>query len=231
MTIRLTDDDLRSAWRATERTSPEAGGCLSVEEIWKAVHGELDRDDLRRALDHAARCGPCAEAWRIAADVGGAEAVPLATAEPLTEARERPARSDAPRRWWVGLAAALVALGFGLGLYQWRQTQPSVYRTGESSAIRSLIADGSALPRDAFELRWQGPPDAVEYDLRLTTGDLLLVDVRHGLREAHHQVPSGALARLPDGTPLYWQVEATIEGGDSEMSPTFAVEIAPARSP
>jgi len=228
---RLTDHDLRAAWRAAETATPGTGACPSPEALWDAARGSLDHDALRRVLDHVAACGTCAEAWRVAVDIAGGEALPLA-GRTTPASVEHPAGSGAPRLRWLGVAAAaVVALGLGVALYPWRPSEPAVYRDREESAVRSLVADGAALPRDAFDLQWEGPPDAAEYDLRVTTADLRLVDVQRRLDTPRHQVPAGALAGLPDGTHLFWQVTATLETGEREISPTFSVEIAPAEPP
>lgn len=240
MNARRADEDLRAAWRTTAEDAPAAGDCPSPEEVWDAAHGRLDHDGLRRVLDHTARCGPCAEDWRLAVDVGAAEEEGDLRSEdagrrevPIPIARPASPRTPS-RRWWTGLAAAAVlafGLGLGLAVQEWRQPDAPVYRQGGEAAVVPAVPDGAALPRDAFELRWEGPPGAVEYDLQVTTPDLRVVDVRRNLEEPRHQVPAGALAGLPDGTRLYWQVEATLESGDVTVSPTFAVEIAPGAPP
>jgi hypothetical protein len=75
-------------------------------------------------------------------------------------------------------------------------------------------------------------PGAAEYDLRVTTADLVPVETRRGLDSPRYRVPPERLARLDDGSRLYWQVEVVLEDGDREASPAWEVVLAPeGRSP
>lgn len=206
-------EDLRRAFAAPDSgTSGE--DCPAPETLWAAVRGELPPDALRAVIEHTAGCAACAEDWRLAVEL----------------APVRESRSAVPHRgaWRLAAAAALCAvLG---GLWTWRETMPptdtAAYRTGSvpAAGVRSQIPEGTALPADAFELRWSAPAGST-FDLEVGTADLRILAEAHDLPEARFRVPAAALAGLPPGTEIYWRVTANTEDGRRLDPPAFRVRL------
>ena len=211
---------LRAAFAAGAGEAPRPEDCPPPERLYEAVAGALPAAELRAVVEHTALCPSCAEDWRIAAALG-AEAPAVAVF---------PVPSRAPLRrlrpWAAALAAAVVLVVAGLALKEsLLDREPPVYREGGQVSIRSLVPDGEALPREGFLLRWEAVPEALSYDLLLSTSDLRVLAGPAGLTSPEYQVPQEALAGLPAGTRLHWQVEATLAGGGRVASEAFLVTL------
>jgi hypothetical protein len=197
---------------------------VPAEEVWAAVRGELTPERRRAIVGHTAVCASCAEAWRLAMEV---------TPDAIAAAAPRPPAAGAPR-WpatFVPLAAAaalVLAVGAGVWLSRPpRSTTAPGFRGGEAGGIRSLIADGEALPRDRFRLRWSAGPAGSRYAVRVTTESLDVVAEAEGLEEPAFLVPPPALSSLPAGAALLWRVEAVRPEGERTASPTFLARLGP----
>lgn len=215
---------LRRAFQAPVET-PEPDSSPPPEQIWDAVHGELEDSEVQELILHTAVNASSALEWRLALEMkragesdSDAETLGGAVPEIAPEGRVLPAahrfrRVIAPI---VGLAvAAMLLIVVGLP----RQEAPPVeYRAGESRQIESLIPRGEALPRDAFVLRWSELEDAT-YSLVLSGADLQVLDQPRGLTEAIYQVPVAKLEAIEG--ELYWQVEAELADGSTVASKTF----------
>ncbi len=128
---------------------------------------------------------------------------PLATAAVLTAVVSR-AVIPAPAPTWPGLVQ---------------------YRSGESAPIvHLLVPDGQSLPRDRFELRWQGLA-AARYDVRVMTTDLEEVAVGTDLGTAELLLEEDDLKCLEAGTMLLWQVDAYLPDGGRVPSVTYQVRL------
>jgi hypothetical protein len=110
-----------------------------------------------------------------------------------------------------------------VGLYRTGGFSPQepTYRETPGAAIHSLLAEGQALPRRGAVLRWSPLAGAASYDVRISTDDLTLVDTAQGQKGTEYPIPDSALAALPAGTRLLWQVEAVFADGTRQSSPTF----------
>lgn len=226
----LSDDDLRAGWEAAaggDTATVDAGAaCPSPERIWAAAHGELGPVEAREVVDHMAACPACAEAWRLARRLGAATAPAARTLE--LRDRAAAARPSPGRPWWLAAVAAALVATLGIGLREvWMPDGPATFRGSETATVRPLVADGATLPRDRFELAWEAVPEALEYDLRLTTADLVPMEVRRGLDAPRHRVPPERLAALDAGSRLFWQVEVVLADGGREISPSFEVVLGP----
>lgn len=227
----FSDRELRAAWESAAAggaaSAETADGCPAADRVWAAAHGELGPAETREVVDHVAACPACAEAWRLARHLGADEAGAAAAAR----AAGRTHHAHASRPWWLAAVAAMLVAMIGIGTRVW-SPGPAEFRGGDGAAVRPLVADGVELPRDRFELAWEPVPGAAEYDLRVTTADLVPVETRRGLDSPRYRVPPERLARLDDGSRLYWQVEVVLEDGDREASPAWEVVLAPeGRSP
>lgn len=208
---------LRQAFATTDR---ETGECPAPELIWDGAQGKLAPDALRNLLDHVALCATCAEDWRLAVELGeksAAEATPLAPVVP-------------GRFQWrtavAALAAGLVLAVVGLWVGPWSQPdQAPVYREAAQSGLQSKLPAGAALPRESFLLRWSPAPGASSYEVLVSTEDLRVLATAEDLRSPEYRVPAEALAGLPAGTRVLWQVKAAFPDGSGRSSATFETSI------
>lgn len=202
--------------------APDPDDCPSPETIWEAVRGELPPDEIRAVVEHTATCPACAEDWRIAA----AFEEELRALRSETEEAAAPQPAIAWRRMWIAAAAALVLTVLGLQTRSWLgENQPPAYRNEGSTAIRTLVPEGAALPRQAFDLKWSPVPGALSYDLLVSTETLQTVADARGLTAPQYRIPESALADLSSGTKLYWHVEAALPEGGRVASRTFSVAL------
>jgi hypothetical protein len=100
------------------------------------------------------------------------------------------------------------------------------YREGELRPLRALVGSGAtdAMPRDHVVLRWEGGPPGAAYDVRVLDTELRLLHEANGLAGAELAVPAAALAAVPDGATLLWQVDARV-GDQRVSSPTFRLRL------
>jgi anti-sigma factor RsiW len=206
-------EDLRRAFAAPDPGTP-GEDCPAPETLWAAVRGELPPAALRAVVEHTARCAACAEDWRLAVELA-----PAGSPRPAVQSS----------RGWRLAAAAVFCAALG-GLWTWRETappaDPAAYRTGSvlTVEVRPQVPEGTALPADAFELRWSAPAGST-YDLEVGTADLRVLAEAHDLAEPRFRVPAAALDGLPSGTEIYWRVTAITEDGRRIDPPAFRVRL------
>jgi hypothetical protein len=177
---------------------------------------------MREVLDHVALCSACAEDWRLAAELNRQEERAATVPGKVIVGRFGQWR---PLATAAALAACLVA---GVGLYRTGEIgpqQPPTYREAEHAGIRSLLPAGQALPRQAAVLRWSPVSGATAYDVQVSTDDLQPVATAKGQTATEYRLPESALAALPPGTKLVWQVDAIRPDGTRETSPTFTTPL------
>ncbi len=218
------DDALRAAFAASPQ-KPQGASCPTPEALLRAFTGEAPRGERRAVVAHLATCAACAEDWRLAREIMPDEAG--------AQARdERPEAASVVVGPWlrsglIALAAALVAAA-GVGWWPRLVTPPpAVYRQTQSEAPRALVPDGAALPRDAFELRWDYAQADARYAVTLSDAALEALFEARDLEQRAVVVPAAALGTLPDGATLLWQVEARLPDGRQARSSTFRVRIGP----
>jgi hypothetical protein len=211
-----------SRWRAAfaePDAAPDPASCPTPETLWSAVRGELPAQQMGEVLDHVAACAACAEDWRLAAEINRQEE--RAAAAP---GKVIPGRFG---QWRPLAAAAALAAGLliAVGVYRTQQpAQPPIYR-GPHPGVSSLLPQGQALPREAAVLRWSQVAGAVSYDVQVSTEDLRPVATAKGQTGTEYRIPPGALAGLPPGAKLLWQVDAVRPDGTHETSPTFTTTV------
>jgi hypothetical protein len=212
VTARHSDDRTREAFWA--RSAPAQGtDCPAAERLWDAAHGGLARRDLEVVVEHVAGCGACAEAWRLALELRDEVAQPPATSPP------------AWHRWLPLAAAAGLLLAVGLLFRPVLQAPEPGYREPNGSTVRSLVAEERPLARDHFELRWSAGPPGARYDVSVTDEGFTEVMRVRGLAEPRLLVPGSALADLPPGARVLWQVRMALPDGEVRRSATFFARV------
>jgi hypothetical protein len=206
----------RAAFTARRRVAADGRSCPPAEALWDAAGGRLAPRRNEELLDHVGRCAACSIGWDLARE--------LAPEPPARAARPR--RRDASRLLpWAAAAALLVAAATGWGLLRSRQPDLPVVRDDPAAAVRPLVGEDAALPREDFVLRWTEVAGASSYELRVTTGELDPLLHAHDLAEPVHRVDPRLLERVPPGATLYWQVVSRTPGGERRHSPTFVVRV------
>lgn len=215
---KLTDERLREAFASRAPVATSEGPCPDPETVWSAVRRELPHDRIRQIGLHATICAECAEAWRLAREVtreAPADVIPF----------ERPSvRKSRARSWWIGgaLAAAAALVMVALLL----PTGPGLGPTGQGTLrgaeeiIRPVADLASPLARESCTLRWQGPAVG-RWEIRVATKDLRVIAEARNLDSTEFTVPAEALADLPEGATIIWQVHATLPDGRRIASRSF----------
>jgi hypothetical protein len=210
------DERLRRAFQATAGRSDTECTPDDLDRIWRAVCGDLPAAERRQLVERLARDPACAEAWRVATELWEASGA----------ARQEDA-SPRSRMWsapWLAAAAVLV-LAVGAALVVRLAPPGDEFRDASGYVIESQVPADTTLPRDAFTLRWTRGPEGSRYAVRVTTEDLRLLVTASDLTTAELNVPADRFASLPDGSRVFWQVDATLPGGDTVPSPTFVARV------
>ncbi|RMF74928.1 MAG: hypothetical protein D6738_05100 [Acidobacteria bacterium] len=221
-------DRLREALATPRPGARPAGPCPGDDVIRAAARGELAAARREAVVDHALGCPDCTIAWRLALEMAreerghGSDATAVAFRPADRAAAQRRARRWTPARVAVLAAAAslaLVAVGLGV-LWPERPAPSSGLRLAGGVAIRSLVDASRPLPRDNAVLRWEGP-EVESWDVFVTTSDLTPIASAHGLTEPRYRVPPEALAGLPPGARIVWQVTGVSVADRRTISRTF----------
>jgi len=223
---------LRQAWLAMTSAATGERGCPDPDRIWEALQGGLDPKEVMAIVQHTADCPVCAQAWRLAKDMGAMQAE--AEPEPV-----RPAEVVRPSGWsrifdlWrlrplalaAGLAGLLVLGAGAVWLWPDRGRQGMQTRDLPGDAIRSLIPEEQALPKTACLLKWTPGPAGTRYTVRVSTEKFEQISLVEGLEAAEYLVPTAALEKLKPGARLLWQVQAFPPKGGRQISGTFFVTL------
>jgi len=223
-----SSEQMRSAWLALTDSTSAAQDCPDPERIWEALRGGLTPEQVRDIVRHTASCPACAEAWRLAHDMGAMQA-----RQTSTDSRQAQADPQRQAFFWrlrplamaAGLAGLLFLAGAAVLLWPKQPAQDPIFRTTGQDSIRALISEKKPLPRSDCRLKWTPGPDGSRYTVRVTTEDFVQVDFAEGLEQAEYRVPPGSLAGLEPGTRLMWQVQIFFAEGGQEFSKTFFLQI------
>ena len=204
-----------------ERAQPTES-CFEPEKIWEAVQGEAKPDELRELVDHMSTCMVCAEAWEVAEEVSTSQAQTQSVSQPS------PPAVSTRRSWWLSSAAAVILFMVGAQWLPWQEWQLGPgFRGGDEKTIRSLLVEGEPPLRQNCLLRWQGPEDALTYDVRVTwvsTEERRVVFEAKNLAATELLIPEHRLRDLPADARLIWRVQAF--NGDQELAAgSFALSL------
>jgi hypothetical protein len=212
---REDDEALRRAFQSLAETSPDALSPADVEDVWRAVTGDLRASQRRELVDRMAANPALAEAWRAAQELWR-EAQPTVASKPSR---------IWPSQWLAAAAVLVLGVGVGLVLQQARRGSEDTFRDANTYAVESRVATDAVLPRDDVTLRWTPGPEGTRYQVRVTTEDLRVITIVSDLIAPELVVDRGALTGVPAGGRVFWQVEATLPGGASASSQTFSVRV------
>ncbi len=213
---RRLSDALRSAG-IDARPRPD---CPPAEQIWAALHLELPIGERERIIDHTIECPSCAEAWRLAMAIEGKDVTAVGTPSAAPAWFRQPAA-------WARVAAAVLVIAVGTAMVlRWGgPSEKPELRDQPPDAIRPLVPEDTALPRQDFRLRWSSGPDGARYDLVVTTVDLEVIADARGLDRPEYRVDPERLASLAAGTRLLWRVVAQMPDGSTQSSATVGVTV------
>jgi hypothetical protein len=212
------DERLRKAFQSLGETSRREPSAEELDQIWRAMSGELPAPERRALVERMAGDPSLAEAWRVAHEVRRTAAAP--SHAPVTR----------DTRTWMrpGLATAAVifiAAALGALLQLSRPADEDTFRDPGGYVVASLVPPDAALARDAFRLRWTGGPEDSRYHVRVTTEDLRVLATVSDLVVPELLVNPDALSDVASGSRVLWQVEATLPGGERVSSQTFVARV------
>ena len=195
-----------------------AGGDLPEADpgtVWDAVTGRLAPDEVAELARRALADPALMEEWRLALEIS--REAGLRGAKP-----ERPSivRRFGFRRVLLAAAAVLALVVAAPVLHHWLAPATARYRGLPESVIERAGTPGT-LPRDGFVLRWRCTVPGSRFDIVVSDGRLHLLAEARGLTSPRYAVPSGALAKLPTGSRVLWQVWALTPDGRRLPGPTF----------
>lgn len=190
------------------------GPPVDAGRIFDALHGELSVEERAAVIEELVVDPRAAEAWRLAQELA-----PESRATLLRPRRGTPWK-------WLSLAASIVLmLGLGWQLMgNWRGVAPPSYRGVDQRTIGSHLPAGARLSRANAVLKWT-PVEGARYRVRVLTPQLGIIEEAADLTAAQHILSAETLRRLGPGGHLLWQVEASVPGAASVVSPTFTAQL------
>ncbi len=189
---------------APGRAVPDSRGALGADA------GELARASARPIILHSSRCDRCGAALRIGLEMAEQLGEPVAAPKvfPL-------------RRFSLGLGLAAAIAATVLIVPYLRAPDSGIHeRGGVPDGVRSLVPS-TPRSRAGLVLEWSPYPDAVRYQVTLASLDLHVLFQKVGVTGTRVEVPETALATVPSGARLVWNVEATLADGRAIKSPAF----------
>jgi hypothetical protein len=216
MAREFDDRTLRDGFQSLTDAHAEACHAGDLDQVRRAVRGELDAPSRRALVARLALEPALAEAWRVA----------HALEHPTIVSRvvPPPARSWADRRWLA--AAAAIALTVAGGLVVSRQApQPDTFRSAGAGGVEPVAGADEALPRASFRLAWRELPEGSRAAVRVTGEDLRVLATFTDVTAASVRVPPEALDALQPGARVFWQVDVILPSGTRVTSETFVARI------
>lgn len=234
-------DDADALRRAFAHAPPRpSGDPVDADALWEAVQGEAGPEAVAALADRMSHDADLGEDWRLAQAFARAAAEDEATADAREQDEGEPAlppsgvvaaqpANHGDYRWW-GAVAVVVAAAVLL-VVAWPRGGPSPYEPGDDGqmrggmgAIHAVQGEGE-VPRGEVVLEWSPVPEAVRYELVVSTPQL---EPRLELTELElprATVPARVLEGLPAGAELWWRVEA-VRADDSRVpSETFVLTV------
>jgi len=204
------NDWLRTAFQGSQESSVD-DPCPPPDALWALTRGELDPARARPIVLHSSRCARCGAALRIALEMGEQLEAPVAAPNVF------PLR----RRLAVGLGIAAAIAASVVVVPHLRPTDSGLHvRGGSEDGVRSLVPSAPR-PRSRLVLEWSAYPGALRYRVTLASSDLRVLFQKEGVTGTRAEVPESALASVPSGGRLVWEVEAILADGRAIKSAAF----------
>ncbi len=215
---READELLRDAFQSLGETSRREPSPEELDQIWRAMSGDLPAPDRRALVDRMSTDPALAHAWRVAHEVWR-----------LAPDGTRAAVSREGRTWMrSGLAAAavlFVAAAVGVLFQLSRPGADGAFRDVGGYVVESLVPPDQTLPRHAFRLRWTPGPEGSRYHVRVTTEDLRVLATAGDLTVPELLLEADTFSTVVAGSQVLWQVDATLPAGETVPSPTFVTRV------
>jgi len=194
--------------------SKDTSDPVDAERIFDAVHGNGSPEERQAVIEQLLTNPAAAQAWRLAREMP-----PETAADGGLESAPQESKRPAAWKWMSVAAGAVLAVGVAWQVTQLREAEEPAYRGVESRAIASAL-QGADLSRAEPVLRWSGIEGA-RYRVRVLTADLQVLEESEETPAPEYSLSSQALARIPPGGQILWQVDARIPGEVVITSPTF----------
>ncbi len=222
--------ELASAFAALPLETTPDQSCPPATLIWETLRLEAPEAERRRVVEHIARCGSCANAWRLAHEIS----------QSAPEPGFGVPRPQSSRLAWMGLATA-ATLMIGVALVQLvsikTATRPlsvqslpkapadgsgPVYRVSGELEIFSGLNAAEPVSRGHCLLQWRVTPETagMEYQIEVLDENLNPIVSDGRLSTNEFLVPQSKLDALSPGSSIFWQVRAEWPDGRS-LSRTF----------
>lgn len=216
-------EELRRALNAEADSSEEES--VNTKRVWAAAAGELSPLETGEVIDRMVASPEMMEAWRLAVAMHR-QAGPAALPAPVPFHRISHARAWG---WTAGLAAAaMLAIGISLPLLRDHgSVEVERYRGERTGGGESLLQANAPLSRRQFLLRWRPGPSGAVYSVVVTDEALSPIAKGDGLGDSRYLVPVTALAHVPDGAPVLWQVTVSGPEGKLALSNTHRQRVGP----
>lgn len=200
---------LREAFAGLGETAAPRPDCPEPDRLWAVATGEAPVEERHEIVAHMTTCASCASAFRLARG--------------MSEEKKEASVVRGPWARWTPILGAIAAV-MVLAVLIPSLRKPAPYRGGQDQEIRSLV-ENETLSRDRADLRWTPGRPGSRYEVRVLTAEGAEIAVESDLEAPSYRIPSSALAGVPAGTVLYWQVKALHPDGKSSASRTFEVRL------
>jgi hypothetical protein len=227
--MRLSGDEIKTAFRLHVATSVRRCECPSVEEIGDTFLPNTEESTRLRVIDHLSRCLACAREFEAARllHAGHERIAPMLpdrfedseiASGRVVPFRGRP-RSEGMRLVWrptfaLAAAAGLVVV-FAVGALL---SQVSGLRGERLVAVAPVDRAGSA----DLRLVWQGIAGAASYDVTMSWPSGTVFYESGPLAATSLTVPEGAVERMKRGQTCLWTVRALDSEGRELTRETFS---------
>jgi len=216
-----SEKELADAYR--EVASRSAPPCPDVALLERYLLGNASAAERHALADHLESCRRCAGFLQ--------ELRGLSSWAERAAAVESRSPVRAVSRWLPAMAAGLVLLLGGAGVWSWltRGAPPQV-DVERSSELAVVPAPGAELSTAPVRFDWHDEPGATRYRFELYDDQALLVWRSGELEDSACDLPSEIAAGLEEGRSYSWRVDVEGPVRRSELGPSWFTLVAePAR--
>jgi hypothetical protein len=211
---------MRAMLEAAAASAAPGSECPEPDLLWRALHQELSSSAAEDVVAHIAGCPSCREAWKLAreiADSGRPEEAP--------QPADHPKALRTPWHMAAAAVAAAACIVIGVAIVRDRRDEPTRFRDPAPSTVSAIVSPDIPLSRDPCLLRWTPGPEGSRYQVHVATEALEVIASSGTIDAVEYQLPSEAVASLPPGSKLVWQVEVLAPDGARWSSPVFTATL------